>query len=154
RLQAFAFWEMVAFLLNGFVFIVIGLQLPEILRGLQGEPLVRLITQALLVSAAAVLVRFAWVFVSARLSCWLSPFVSTRERHMGWRNSLIISWAGMRGVVSLAAAFALPFALSDGREFPARNYILFLTFGVILVTLVLQGLTLPVLIRVLKVKDD
>ncbi len=154
RLQAFAFWEMVAFLLNGFVFIVIGLQLPDILRGLQGEPLVRLMSQALLVSAAAVLVRFAWVFLSAYLSCLLSRFVRTRERNPGWRNSLIVSWAGMRGVVSLAAAFALPFALADGREFPARNYILFLTFAVILTTLVLQGLTLPVLIRFLKVRDD
>jgi CPA1 family monovalent cation:H+ antiporter len=154
RLQAFAFWDTVVFLLNGFVFIAIGLQLPAILRGLHGESFVRLIIDGLLVSAAAVLVRVAWVFISAYLSCLLSRWVRTRERNPGWRQSLILAWAGMRGVVSLAAAFALPFTLADDRTFPARNYILFLTFTVILTTLVLQGLTLPILIRVLKVRDD
>jgi CPA1 family monovalent cation:H+ antiporter len=154
RLQAFSFWDMVVFLLNGFVFIAIGLQLPQILHGLRGESLVRLITHAAIVSAAAVLVRVAWVFIGTYLSRLLGRCIRKHEAAPGWRHSLIVAWAGMRGVVSLAAAFALPFTLSDGREFPARNYVLFLAFSVILATLVLQGLTLPILIRLLKVRDE
>ncbi len=154
RLQAFAFWEMVVFLLNGFVFISIGLQLLEILRALHGEPLVRLIDEAALVSAAAVVVRLLWVAPGIFLPRLLRKCVRASEKCPTWREAAIVGWSGMRGVISLAAAFALPLTLADGREFPARNYILFLTFAVILTTLVLQGLTLPVLIRVLGVKDE
>ncbi|MDQ2825255.1 MAG: Na+/H+ antiporter [Verrucomicrobiota bacterium] len=154
RLQAFAFWEIVVFLLNGFIFIAIGLQLPGILRALQGESLVALINDALLISAAAVLVRIAWVFAATYLPRLFSKRLRRRDPYPGWRNVVVVSWAGMRGVVSLAAAFALPFTLSDGSPFPGRSYILFFTFCVILVTLVGQGLTLPLLIRKLGVKDD
>jgi monovalent cation/hydrogen antiporter len=154
RLQAFAFWEMVVFLLNGFVFIVIGLQLPGILRTLKGESLFSLIDEALLVSAAVVLVRIAWVFPATYLPRLLSKKLRARDPYPPWKNVVMIAWAGMRGVVSLAAAFALPFSLRDGSAFPGRNYILFLTFGVILTTLVFQGLTLPLLIQQLGLKDD
>ena len=154
RLQAFAFWEMVVFLLNGFVFIVIGLQLPGILRSLRGESLVRAITDGLLVSAVAVLVRIAWVFPAAYLPRFLSKRVRERDPYPGWRNVVVVAWCGMRGVISLAAAFALPFSLPNGTPFPARNYILFLTFGVIFTTLVLQGLTLPLLIKLFGIKAD
>jgi CPA1 family monovalent cation:H+ antiporter len=154
RLPAFAVWEMVVFVLNGFVFITIGLQLPGILRELRGESLGALIDDALLVSAAAVLIRIGWVFVATYLPRSLSKRLRERDPYPGWRNVAVIAWAGMRGVISLAAAFALPFVLPNGNPFPGRNYILFFTFCVILVTLVFQGLTLPVLIRKLRIKDD
>jgi monovalent cation/hydrogen antiporter len=154
RLQAFAFWEMVVFLLNGFVFITIGLQLPGILRALQGESLTSLIKDAFLVSAAVVFVRIGWVFAATYLPRLLSRRLRARDPMPPWQTVAIVAWAGMRGVVSLAAAFALPLVLSDGSAFPGRNYILFLTFCVILTTLVFQGLTLPILIRKLRVKDD
>jgi CPA1 family monovalent cation:H+ antiporter len=153
RLQAFAFWEIVVFLLNGFVFTAIGLQLPEILKSLEGESLFSPIENALLVSAAVVLVRMAWVFPGAYL-----PFLlhtrTRRESLPEWRNVAVMGWSGMRGVVSLAAALALPYVLPNGSPFPGRNYILFLTFGVILVTLVFQGLTLPIVIQKLCIKAD
>lgn len=154
RLQAFAFWEMVAFLLNGFVFITIGLQLPGILHALKGESLMSLINDALLVSGAAVLIRIGWVFSATYLPRLLSKKLRARDPSPPWQQVAIVAWAGMRGVVSLAAAFALPFVLNDGSAFPGRNYILFLTFSVILATLVFQGLTLPMLIRKLGIKDD
>jgi Na+/H+ antiporter len=154
RLQAFAFWEIVVFLLNGFVFTTIGLQLPGILRSLKGESLLSPIENALLISAAVVLVRIAWVFPGAYLPFLLGKKIRPREPFPAWQNVAIIAWSGMRGVVSLAAAFALPFVLKDGSPFPGRNYILFLTFSVILVTLVFQGLTLPIVIRKLRIKAD
>jgi Na+/H+ antiporter len=154
RLQAFAFWEIVVFLLNGFIFTVIGLQLPGILRSLAGQSLFSLIGNALMVSAAVVLVRIAWVFPGAYLPFLLNKKVRLREPAPEWQNVAIIGWSGMRGVVSLAAAFALPYILPNGSPFPGRNYILFLTFSVILVTLVFQGLTLPVVIGRFCVRAD
>jgi Na+/H+ antiporter len=154
RLQAFAFWEIVVFLLNGFVFTTIGLQLPGILRSLKGESLLALIENALLVSAAVVLVRVAWVFAATYLPRLLIKKVRARDPYPAWQHVAVIAWAGMRGVVSLAAAFALPFVLTDGSAFPGRNYVLFLTFCVILTTLVFQGLTLPLVIRKLGIESD
>jgi monovalent cation/hydrogen antiporter len=154
RLQAQSFWEMIVFLLNGFVFISIGLQLPGILCALQRESFSALIEDAVLVSAAVVLVRVAWVAAATYLPRLLSKKLRARDPIPPWQQIVVIAWAGMRGVVSLAAAFALPFVLSDGRPFPGRNYILFLTFCVILTTLVFQGLTLPLLIRRLGIEDD
>lgn len=154
RIQAFAFWEMVVFLLNGFVFIVIGLQLPAILHELHGEALVDLIDDALLVSGAAVLVRLLWVFPTILFPQLFVRRIRGSDPAPDWRNIVVVAWCGMRGVISLAAAFALPFALPNGSPFPARNYILFFTFCVIFVTLVLQGLTLPVLIKWLRLKSD
>ena len=154
RLQAYAVWEMVVFVLNGFVFITIGLQLPGILRELRGESLTSLIDDALLISGAAVLVRIGWVFVATYLPRSLSKRLRERDPYPDRRNVTVVAWAGMRGVISLAAAFALPFVLPNGNPFPGRTYILFFTFCVILVTLVFQGLTLPILIRKLGIKDD
>lgn len=154
RLQVFAFWDMVVFLLNGFVFIVIGLQLPGILRELHGESLVRLIDDALIICAIVMFVRVAWVFIGTYLPRLLIKKLRESDPAPPWQQVILIGWAGMRGVVSLAAAFALPFALPDGTPFPGRSYILFFAFCVILVTLVGQGLTLPLLIRKLGIKDD
>jgi len=130
------------------------LQLPEILRSLRGESLLSPLENALLVSAAVVLVRIAWVFPGAHLPFLLTKKFRSREPRPDWQNVVIIAWSGMRGVVSLAAAFALPFVLPNGSPFPGRNYILFLTFSVILVTLVFQGLTLPIVIRKLRLEAD
>ena len=154
RLQAFAFWEMVVFLLNGFVFIVIGLQLPGILHGLHAEALFSPIQNALIICAAVILVRIAWVLSATYLPRLLSEKLRRRDPIPRWQHVTVVAWSGMRGVVSLAAAFALPLALSNGSAFPGRNYILFLTFSVILATLVLQGLTLPILIRKLGITGD
>jgi CPA1 family monovalent cation:H+ antiporter len=154
RLQAYAFWEIVVFLLNGFVFMAIGLQLPEILKSLKSESLLSPIQNAVVVSAAVVLVRIAWVFPGAYLSFLLHKKARRRESLPEWQDVAVMAWSGMRGVVSLAAAFALPLVLPNGSPFPGRNYILFLTFSVILVTLLFQGLTLPIVIRRLCIKPD
>ena len=153
RLQAQAFWEMAAFFLNGFIFIMIGLQLPGILRNSSQN---RFAPDGLRAphqrhrGPGAI----AWVFPATYLPRWLSRKMRARDPVPPWQHSVLIAWAGMRGVVSLAAAFALPIVLADRQPFPGRSYILFLTFCVILTTLVFQGLTLPILIRKLGVEDD
>ena len=153
RIQAFAVWEVVIFLLNGFIFILIGLQLPGIMRELDVYPLARLIGWASLVSLTVVVVRFLWVFPTTYVSRALFRRLRERDPYPPWRGVFVIAWTGMRGVVSLAAAFALPFMLPSGQAFPSRDLILFLTFGVILVTLVLQGLLLPLILRWLGIAD-
>jgi len=154
RLQAYAFWETIVFLLNGFVFIVIGLQLPRILHAWNRASLTGALMCAIVICAMVILVRFAWVIPAVYLSRLLRSERQVRDPTPSWQHVAIVGWAGMRGVVSLAAAFALPLALPTGRPFPGRDYILFVAFSVILVTLVLQGLTLPVLIRKLRVPPD
>jgi CPA1 family monovalent cation:H+ antiporter len=148
------FWDMIVFLLNGLVFVLIGLQLPQILRRLSGQSLEQLIWHGALISCAAIGVRIAWVFTATSLSRLLSASLRGRTPHPAWNNVAIVAWSGMRGVLSLAAALAVPLTLSDGTSFPGRDYILFITFCVILATLVLQGLSLPLLIRRLGVIDD
>jgi CPA1 family monovalent cation:H+ antiporter len=154
RLQAFAFWETITFLLNGFVFIIIGLQLPGILHAWKSESLTGLFTSATVICATVILIRFAWVIPGTYLSRLFRIERGVRSPTESWQYIAIVSWAGMRGVVSLAAAFALPLALPGGQPFPGRDYILFVAFSVILVTLVLQGLTLPLVIRKLHVPPD
>jgi Na+/H+ antiporter len=148
RLQALAVWEIVQYLLNALLFVLVGLQLPVVLDALEGVPATRLLGYAALVSVTVILLRFAWVF-----AVLYAPIRLVR-RMSDWRGAVFISWAGMRGAVSLAAALALPFTADDGEPFPGRDLIVFLTFAVILVTLVGQGLTLPLVIRTLRLKDD
>jgi Na+/H+ antiporter len=154
RLQAYAFWETIMFLLNGFVFMVIGLQLPGILHTLNRASFTSAVISAIVICGTVILIRFAWVAPAAYLPRLLSSRFRARDPIPSWKDIVIVSWAGMRGVVSLAAAFALPLALTDGSPFPGRDYILFFAFSVILTTLVLQGLTLPFLIRKLDVTHD
>jgi len=154
RLQAAPFWEMVEFILNGFIFILIGLQLPEVLRRLSGRSIGQLFWYAALISLAVILVRILWVFPATYLTRVLSKKLRQRDPYPSWRHVMIVAWTGMRGVVSLAAALALPFDIEKGDPFPGRDLILFLTFVVILATLVVQGLSLPFLIRGLGVTDD
>ncbi len=148
RLQAYPFWEMVVYLLNGTVFILIGLQLPEVLHELKGESITRLCGQGALISLAVIVVRIIWVFPATYLPRLLSPKLRQRDPFPGWRNVTIVAWTGMRGVVSLAAALGLPSTM------PGRNHIIFFTFCVILATLVVQGLTLPFFIHWLDVRAD
>jgi CPA1 family monovalent cation:H+ antiporter len=156
RLQGGPVWEMVEFLLNGFVFILIGLQLPEVLRALTADliPVSRLVWYAVLISLAVILIRILWVFPATYLPRLLFKRLCRHDPYPRWQHVMIVAWTGMRGVVSLAAALALPLTVRDGSPFPGRDLILFLTFVVILVTLIAQGLSLPVLIRWLGVKDD
>jgi CPA1 family monovalent cation:H+ antiporter len=154
RLQTNSVWEIVIFLLNGLVFILIGLQLPMIVANLNGYTLTQAVTYALLVSAVAIVCRMVWVFPGAYLPRWFSARIRKREKRPSWQQVAVIGWAGMRGVVSLAGALALPNTLPNGEVFPGRGLILFITFVVILCTLVVQGLTLPVLIDELNVREQ
>jgi Na+/H+ antiporter len=158
RLQAEAVWAMLIFLLNGLVFILIGLQLPGILAILnttiaQRSPIL-LVWYAILVSLTVILARLVWVFPQALLPRLLSRRLRERDPYPGWRPVVLIGWTGMRGAVSLAAALALPVVTTEGAAFPERAFVIYLTFGVILATLVVQGLSLPLLIRGLGLHDD
>ncbi|MCW2599124.1 MAG: Na+/H+ antiporter [Frankiales bacterium] len=147
RLQGQALWSMVTFLLEGFVFLMIGLQLPTVLDGLGASSVVEVALAAVTVTAAVVVTRFVWVFLATYVPRWLSRSLRARDPSPPWQAPALISWAGMRGVVSLAAAFALP------TQMPGRDLILFLTFCVIIVTLLMQGLTLPWMVRRLDLDD-
>jgi len=148
RLQGFAVWETLVFLLNALLFVLIGLQLPLILDNLAGSSAATLLAQAAAVSLAVILTRIAWINTTPFVIRALDRRPQQRARRQGWRPRMIACWSGMRGSVSLAAALALP------TDFPQRDVVLFLTFSVIFATLVLQGLTLPALIRRLDVRDD
>ena len=148
RLQGVAVWEIVQYLLNALLFVLIGLQLPIIVDALGEIPNARLIGYAALVSATLILVRFLWVLVVLQLPKWLAG------QGASLRGCFFITWAGMRGAVSLAAALALPLTTDDKVPFPSRDLIVFLTFAVIVVTLVGQGLTLPLVIRLMGLEDD
>ena len=148
RLQGLAVWEIVQYLLNALLFVLIGLQLPVVIDALDDYSTTTLLGYAAAVSITVIAVRFAWVFAVLHAPKWIA------RRMSNWRGAVFLSWAGMRGAVSLAAALALPLETDAGAAFPARELILFLTFSVILATLVGQGLTLPYVIRVLGLEDD
>jgi CPA1 family monovalent cation:H+ antiporter len=150
RLQAQAFWDMIIYLLNGIVFVLIGLQLPGILRGIVDYSWSQLLLYAIAINAVCIFVRLAWIFPGAYLPRLLSNRIREREEMPDWRQILIVGWAGMRGIVSLAAALTL----EGYPDFPRPHLVQFLAFSVIFTTLVFQGLTLPPLIRFLGVGDD
>jgi monovalent cation/hydrogen antiporter len=154
RLQGYATWELITFLLNGLIFILIGLQLRSVVEGLNEYTAGQLVSYALLTSLTVILVRMVWVFPATYVPRWASRRIRERDPSPSWRNVSIIAWTGMRGVISLAAALALPLQTASGVLFPDRDLIIFLTFCVILATLVVQGLSLPVLIRALGLEDD
>ncbi|MGP9018667.1 Na+/H+ antiporter [Streptomyces sp. BR1] len=150
RLQEAAVWKMVAFVLESAVFALIGLQLPVVLKGLGAYEGWEAALYAVGVFAAVVVVRFVWVFPATFLPRVLSERIRVREPDTNWTAPVIVGWAGMRGVVSLAIAFSIPMTTHDDLPFPARDLVLFLTFTTVIATLVVQGLTLPPLIRALK----
>lgn len=150
RIQANAVWGVFTFLLNGFVFVLIGLQLPVVREGIKSFSSGELLLYGGLFSALVIVLRLFWVFPGAALAYWIRRKVlHQHEKRPPFRQTFVLGWTGMRGVIALAAALSLPEKLEDGSPFPQRNLIIFLTFSVILVTLVLQGLTLPALIRTL-----
>jgi CPA1 family monovalent cation:H+ antiporter len=159
RMRARIVWDTLMFLLTGFVFILIGMQLPDILKQLGNYTLIQLIGYGVIISVVTILVRIIWIFAgaySAKLfrkeRKGIDAMSSKIEEETIWKNVLIISWTGTRGVISLAAALAIPLTLYNGTAFPQRPMILFLCFVVIFITLVVQGLSLQPLVRLLGVK--
>jgi Na+/H+ antiporter len=150
RLQAWAVWDSLTFILNGLVFVLIGLQLPYVLEEIRNHNLRTLLVYGAVFSAFLILLRLTWIFPGAYLANLIRRRVlHQKERLPPARQIFVVGWTGMRGVISLAAAIALPQTLGNGDPFAQRNMVIFLAFSVILVTLVLQGLTLPSLIRAL-----
>lgn len=161
RMRTRVVWDTLVFLLHGFVFILIGLQLPLIINDLGNYSFSRMLGHGLLISLVTIVVRIIWVFAGA----YWQNFFQKKKRVAGdstvaetedttWKNVLVVAWTGTRGVISLAAALALPLLLDDGTAFPKRHAIIFFAFVVIFVTLVVQGLSLPLLIRLLKIKPQ
>lgn len=150
RIEGVNVWSNLTFVLNGVVFLLIGLQLPSIVQQLGDTSLKSAIGYGLLISLVLIVCRILCTLGASVFTRFMSHFITVAETNPGWRNPLIIGWAGMRGVVSLAAALSIPLLINNDQPFPYRNLILFITFIVILVTLVFQGLTLPWLIRTLK----
>jgi monovalent cation/hydrogen antiporter len=148
RLRGRAIWEFLVFVLNGLIFILIGLQLSTILGGQLGRSVPELLAIAAVIAAAVILVRLAWAFGAAGVTSGFRRLRRADEPPPPWRETFVVGWAGLRGVVSLATALALPLST------PGRDVLLFITFGVILVTLVGQGLTLPLVTRLLGIGND
>lgn len=153
RIEGVNVWTNLVFVLNGLVFLLIGLQLRGVIQQLGGISLLNAIWYGLLISIVLIVSRLTCTLAASAFSTFMSRFITVADAHPGWRNPLVIGWSGMRGVVSLAAALSIPLVLSGGQPFPYRNLILFITFMVILVTLVFQGLTLPWVIRKIKPED-
>lgn len=158
RMRTKSVWDTLVFLMNGFIFILMGLQLPVILKQLTNYTLTTLIAYGLIISLVTILVRIIWVFAGAYLAKSFSAKKKTadegneKETDDTWKNVSIVAWTGTRGVISMATALALPVTLYNGEGFPQRHLIIFVAFVVIFVTLVVQGFSLPPLIRLLGVK--
>lgn len=159
RMRTRVLWDTLMFLLHGFVFILIGLQLPSIIDDLGNYPFSQILGYGLVISLVTIVIRVIWVFAGA----WWQNYFQKKKKSSddsadnfkqddAWKNVLVVAWSGTRGVISLAAAMAIPLVLADGSDFPKRHSIIFLSFVVIFVTIVIQGLSLPLLIRWLKLK--
>lgn len=153
RLQANHVWSTLIFMLNGLVFILIGLDLPDIVSGMGQQELREAIGYGVIISLVVIAIRFIWMYPAAHVPRMLSRKIREEESSPGWRVPTVLSWAGMRGVVSLASALSIPHLLPNGEPFPFRSTILVITFVVILITLVGQGLTLPWVVKTLKVQE-
>lgn len=149
RLQGIFFWDLVIWLIEGILFLLIGFQMRLLVEKHNAFPLSEVLTAIAVVSAIVIVARFVWVFPATYLPRWLSKRVREQDRMVSWRQPFIVSFTGIRGVVSLAAALAIPLTLPDGSDFPNRDLILFVAFGVIFVTLVGIGLTLPMVVKAL-----
>jgi Na+/H+ antiporter len=143
RLQGIFFWDLVVYLIEGLLFLLTGFQMRLLIEKSKGFPLHDILTATALVAVIVIVARFVWVYPATYLPRLLSPSLRARDPSPPWQWTFILSFAGVRGAVSLAAALALPFALDNGQAFPDRDLILFVSFGVIFVTLVGLGLMLP-----------
>jgi CPA1 family monovalent cation:H+ antiporter len=150
RVQGVNVWTNLVFVLNGLIFLLIGLQLPSIVNQMGDISLLTAIGYGLTISLVLIVARLLCTLGASQFTKLMSHFITVADPNPGWRVPLLYGWSGMRGVVSLAAALSIPVYIGAGQPFPHRNLILFITFIVILVTLVLQGLTLPWLIRKLQ----
>jgi NhaP-type Na+/H+ or K+/H+ antiporter len=155
RVRGANVWESLVFVFNGLVFLLIGLDLPEISEGLkqEGISLPTATAYGLLITAVLIIVRFIAAFGALIVTKIAARFITVADRNPGIKGPIVLGWAGMRGVVSLAAALSIPVEVSAGVPFPHRNLILFITFIVIITTLLLQGLTLPYLIKKVNLPD-
>jgi monovalent cation/hydrogen antiporter len=153
RVQGSNVWSTIGFILNGLVFIMIGLQLPSITEGVEEVSLAQAIWYGLAISGVLIVTRLCCTLGAALFTRFAAHFITVADRNPGWKVPFVFGWAGMRGVVSLAAALSIPLFMEAGKPFPYRNLILTITFVVILVTLVFQGLTLPWVIRKIKLED-
>ena len=154
RLQGDAVWEILTFLLNALLFGLVGLQLRPILDSLEGRSTGSLIIDGAIVSVAVILTRLIWIYPATYLPRRMWKRIRERDPYPPWQHPTLLGWAGLRGAVSLAAALALPLSTESGESFPQRSFVIYLAFCVILSTLVLQGLSLPAVIRVLRLEDD
>lgn len=155
RQTAFATWSVVLFWLNGLAFILLGLQFPALLASVSSAySVLQLLLFTAAVSGAAIVARLAWVFPGAYLPFLLFPRLRRTETPPTWQAVLVTGWAGMRGTITLAAALSIPLVQADGRPFPGRDIVIFLSFGVVVVTLLLQGTTLEALICRLRLRAD
>ena len=147
RLQGYAMWNTITFILNGLVFMLIGLEMPEIMRNLGDYSKGQAIFYGVVISLVIIVTRIITALFTAGWTKLIGRWITVADQNPGWRGPIVIGWAGMRGVVSLASALSIPLLLKNGQPFPYRSLILCITFIVILITLVLQGLTLPWVIK-------
>jgi CPA1 family monovalent cation:H+ antiporter len=147
RLQGIFFWDLLIYVIEGMVFVVTGLQARTLISSIKGYSLGDLVNSALVVCVVIIIARFVWVFPATYVPRWLSRSLAKRDPSPPWQTPFALSFTGVRGIVSLAAALAIPLTIANGDPFPERDLILFLTFAVIVVTLVGQGLLLPLVIR-------
>ena len=149
RLQGIFFWDLFIYVIEGIVFLVTGLQARALTAGIRGYSLYDLVMSALIVCGVVIAARFIWMYPATYLPRWIFPSIARRDPSPPWQFPFVLAFTGVRGIVSLAAALAIPLTIADGTAFPHRDLILFLTFSVVLVTLVGQGLLLPAVIRAL-----
>ncbi|WP_221392302.1 Na+/H+ antiporter [Dyadobacter sp. NIV53] len=164
KYQNKSFWDVIIFLLNGLVFILIGLAFPQVVSKIDHSDILPLIGYSFLISFIMLVFRILWVFghsnnLRKKVDLRLKGLDKYRFRmyadeKIDWKNSLIIGWSGMRGIVSLASALSLPLALDDGTVFPQREVLIFISVIVVLITLIVQGLSLPLLVKLLKVEEE
>lgn len=154
RLKGAAVWETIIFITHNIVFLLMGLQLPVITKNLIVPSYPKLAFDITIIVTVTIFVRFFWVFFATYGLRAIIPSLKRRASYTPWRHVVLISWAGMRGIVSLGAALALPLLLANGQPFPARHLIIFLTFASVVAMILLQGITLPLLIKLLNIEDD
>lgn len=153
RLQSQSMWSTIGFVMTGLVFMLIGLELQNIVEGMEGYSIGEATAYALLISLVVIVTRMGFTIGTSMFTKFISKYIATADSNPGWKGPLVIGWAGMRGVVSLAAALSIPLLGSDNSSFPHRNLILFITFVVIFITLVVQGLLFPAVIRRVNYQD-
>ena len=149
RLQGVFFWDFLIYLVEGLVFLTTGLQAHTLIARISEYPTRRLALAAAVIAGVVIVARFVWVYPAAYIPRWLFPALRRRDPYPAWQWTFVLSFTGVRGIVSIAAALALPLVTASGAPFPDRNLILFLTFSVVIITLVGQGLMLPAVIRAL-----